>query len=101
MTMKPLTVNDTSLSAIVGRQSAAAGIVAERALAERFDAAAYAPAFGLIGAPFLSALAAAMSARAARLDSLSAAHTGQAAATTVAGLAYRGTDAAGATEMTA
>lgn len=96
--MKPLTVNEPTLSTIAGRQTAAAGIVADRALAERFDAAAYAPAFGLIGAPFLSALASTMSTRAARLDSLATAHAGQATATTAAGLAYRGADTAGATE---
>ncbi|MFT3663146.1 MAG: type VII secretion target [Gordonia sp. (in: high G+C Gram-positive bacteria)] len=99
--MKPLIVTEPTLTTIAGRQTAAAGLVAERAAAERFDAAVFAPAFGLIGAPFLSALASTMSTRAARLDALAAAHAGQAAGTTTAAALYRGTDAAGATEMTA
>lgn len=99
--MKPVAVTEPSLSALAGRQGAAAGIVAERAGAERFDAAALAPAFGLIGAPFLSALAATMSARAGRLDRLSGAHTGQAVATTASAAAYGATEAGNAAGVSA
>lgn len=99
--MKPVAVTEPSLSAIAGRQGAAAGIVAERAVAERFDAATLAPAFGVIGAPFLAALAATMSARTTRLDRLAASHTGQAAATTAGAAAYGATEAANAAGVSA
>ena len=99
--MKPVAVTESALPAIAGRQSTAAGIVADRAVAERLDTAALAPTFGLIGAPFLGALGAAMNARAARLDALAGAHTGQAAATLAGAAAYGAADAAGAVGMSA
>ncbi len=94
--MQPVTVNPQSLSLVAGRQGAAAGLVAQHAAAERLDVAALAPAFGVIGAPFLAALGATMAARASRLDALTLAHTGQAGATPAAAAAYTGADAAGA-----
>lgn len=101
ITMKPVAVTDSSLSQIAGRQSAAAGIVTERAVAERLDTAALTPTFGLIGAPFLAALGAAMNTRAARLDALAGSHTQQAAATVAAAAGYGSTDAANAAGVSA
>ncbi|WP_024332786.1 type VII secretion target [Gordonia hirsuta] len=99
--MKPVTVSTPSLSTIAGQHATAAETVGERAAAERFDAALLAPAFGLIGAPFLSALAASMAARAARLDGLTAAHRGQTTATAAAATAYGAAEAANAAEVSA
>lgn len=92
--MKPVSIAPPSLSTITGKQSAAAGLVAERAAAERFDTAALVPTFGLIGASFLTALSATMSARTARLDALARSHAAQAQATTTAAAAYRDADGA-------
>jgi len=91
-----LSVAPESLSGVAGAQSAAAGVVTQQAAAERFDAAELVPTFGLIGAPFLAALAAAMSQRAQRLDTAAAAHAGQAVRTVDAASAYIGADAANA-----
>ncbi len=71
-------------------------MVAQRAVAERFDAAALAPTFGLIGAPFLAALAATMESRASRLDGLAGSHAGQSNATAAGAAGYHLADTAGA-----
>lgn len=97
--MSPLSVHPESLSLLAGRQSAAGGLVAGQAAAERFDAAALTPTFGVIGAPFLAAVAAAMSTRAAGLDAAAAGHGAQAAATAAGAAAYLGADAAGSAGM--
>lgn len=99
--MNTVAVTEPVLSTVAGRHSAAAGLVAERAGAEKFDAAALAPTFGLIGAPFLAALAATLSARAGRLDALARSHTDQAVGTRAGDLAYRGADEANAQEVRA
>lgn len=94
--MKPVAVNTPVLYDVAGQQTKAASVVAQRAVAERFDAAVLAPTFGLIGAPFLAALSAAMGTRATRLDGLAAAHAGQAGATAAGAAGYDVTDAANA-----
>ncbi|MEZ5212656.1 type VII secretion target [Gordonia sp. PP30] len=99
--MKNLSVSPPVLSTVAGRHSSAAGLIADRAVAERFDAATLAPTFGLIGAPFLAALSAALHARTGRLDDLARAHAGQAANTLTGAAAYAAADTAGGREMRA
>lgn len=94
--MHAITVNPQSLSLVARRHGAAGSAVARQTTAERLDTAALAPAFGILGAPFLAALAATLAARAEHLEALAAAHAGQACATTAAAAAYTGTDAAAA-----
>ena len=94
--MKPVSIAPESLSTIAGSHGTAGALIAGRAVAERFDAAALAPTFGVIGAPFLSSLSATMESRATRLDGLAGAHAGQAAGTVAASASYTAADAAGA-----
>lgn len=100
-TMNNLAVAPPVLSTVAGRHSSAAGLIADRAVAERFDAATLAPTFGLIGAPFLAALSAALHTRTARLEDLARAHTGQAASTRAGAAAYAAADTAGGREIQA
>ncbi|MFM9377822.1 type VII secretion target [Gordonia sp. VNK21] len=95
-----LTVSPDTLTGIAGAQSGAAGAVAAQAAAERFDSAQLVPTFGLIGAPFLGALTAAMNGRARQLDAASAVHVEHADRTAVAALAYDGADTANGGEVT-
>ncbi|MFT4086997.1 MAG: type VII secretion target [Gordonia sp. (in: high G+C Gram-positive bacteria)] len=97
--MKPVTINPDSLSTVARTQGAAAGVVAERAAAERLDVGVLTPTFGVIGADFLAALAQTMNSRAAQLDAAAAAHAKIAADTTVADGGYRTADAANAGEV--
>ncbi|WP_165943114.1 type VII secretion target [Gordonia zhaorongruii] len=91
-----MTVEPAGVAAAAAAQGSAAALAAEQAVAERLDIGALGPTFGIIGAQFLAALAAAGSRRARALDALAAAHGDTSAAATTACTSYTCCDEAGA-----